>query len=143
MSDSDDLDAIRAAKREALLESASGDRGRPTEREGADSAPTEPVHVESRADLERLAADHRLVLVDFHADWCGPCQLLEPIVRELAAGTEAAVAKVDVDALPDLAREHRVQGVPTLVLLVDGEPAERLVGVRDYGTLEALVEQHA
>ncbi len=143
MSESDDLDAIRARKREALRERATGRHAGPAERAGPDAAPTEPVHVESRAELDRLVADHRLVLADFYADWCGPCQLLEPTVRELAEATEAAVAKVDIDALPALARELRVQGVPTLFLYVDGEPAERLVGVQDYGTLEALVERHA
>jgi thioredoxin 1 len=93
--------------------------------------------------LTRLTAQQRIVLADFYADWCGPCQMLEPTVREIAQNTAAAVAKIDIDALPQLAQELRVQGVPSVFLYVDGEPVERMVGVQDYGTLEGLIEQYA
>ena len=143
MSDSDDIDALRARRREELLQQADGGTAQPAAG-GADTAtPTEPIHVESPDHLDRLAAEHRIVLADFYADWCGPCKMLEPTVAELAAKTEAAVAKVDVDAMPGLAQELGVRGVPSLFLYVDGEPVKRLVGVQDYGTLADLVEQFA
>jgi thioredoxin 1 len=140
MSETDDIDAIRERRRQELLQSSAGDG---TDDRTGQRAPDEPVHVGSKAELEQLAATHRIVLADFYADWCGPCKMLEPTVREIAQKTEAAVAKVDVDALPGLAQELRVQGVPSLFLYVDGEPVKRLVGVQDYGTLSSLVEQYA
>jgi thioredoxin 1 len=140
MSESDDIDAIRERKRRELQQRADGQS---TSVASSPATPTEPVHVDSKAELTQLAADHQVVLADFYADWCGPCQMLEPTVREIAQNTPAAVAKVDVDALPGLAQEMRVQGVPSLFLYVDGEPVKRLVGVQDYGTLESLIEQYA
>ena len=142
MSESDDIDAIREKRLQELQQRAGGAQGsQPT---GAtEPGPSEPVHVHSKAELTELAGRHKVVLADFYADWCGPCKMLEPTVREIAQNTPAAVAKVDVDALPQLAQEMRVQGVPSLFLYVDGEPVKRMVGVQDYGTLESLVEQYA
>jgi thioredoxin len=70
------------------------------------------------------------VLVDFYADWCGPCQMLSPTLERLAnelAG-KARIVKVNIDHSPDLAREYRVQAVPTLVAFLDGEAAGRAEG---------------
>jgi len=82
-------------------------------------------------------------LVDFYADWCGPCQMLEPVVESIAADTDATVAKVDVDANRGLAAEYGVRGVPTLLLFADGEPVERLVGMQDESRLRSAIEEHA
>jgi thioredoxin 1 len=136
-SDSEDIEAIRERKRERLAAQLDEEGS-----ESGESVATEPVHVESEAHLNELVADHDVVLVDFYADWCGPCQMLEPVVESIAAETAATVAKVDVDALQGLAREYGVQGVPTLFLFADGEPAERLVGMQDENRLRSLVEQH-
>lgn len=97
------------------------------------------VHVRSGDHLAAVIASNRTVLVDFYADWCGPCQMLEPIVERLAAETPATVAKVDIDELRELARENEVQGVPTMLLYEDGELSERIVGLREEGTLRDLV----
>jgi thioredoxin 1 len=64
---------------------------------------------------------------------------MEPAIEAVAAETDVAVAKVDVDVNQALAGELGVRGVPTVVLFVDGEPAERLVGAQDRATLERLV----
>ncbi len=143
MSDADDLDSIRKQKLEELQQRTDGPTSGSGHAAGSPAAPAEPVHIESKQDLTRLTAEQRIVLADFYADWCGPCQMLEPTVREIAQNTAAAVAKIDIDALPQLAQELRVQGVPSLFLYVDGEPVERMVGVQDYGTLEGLIEQYA
>jgi thioredoxin 1 len=108
---------------------------------GAQS-PDEPLHVDGRAGLEETVAGHDVVLVDFYADWCGPCKMLEPVVESVAAGTAATVAKVDIDANQGLAAEYSVRGVPTLLLFVDGEPVERLVGMQEESRLRSLVESH-
>ena len=142
MSESDDIDAIRERKLQELRgEDAKPDRG---ESDAAGQpAPDEPIHIDSPDELQAVADKYDVVLVDFHADWCGPCQMLEPIVKQIASTTSAAVAKVDIDALPSLAQQHRVQGVPTLMVYADGEPAERMVGVQDEATLRSVVERFA
>ncbi|GAB7090099.1 thioredoxin [Halorubrum luteum] len=105
--------------------------------------PTEPIHIEGRDHLNRVVETHSVVLVDCYADWCGPCQMLEPTIEELAAESDAAVAKVDVDAHPGLAQQLGVRGVPTLVLYADGEAVERTSGVQDKATLQALIGRYA
>jgi len=104
--------------------------------------PTEPIHVDDTAALDTAVDDHGVVLVDFYADWCGPCQMLEPVVETVAAETDAAVAKVDVDANQSLAAAYGVRGVPTLVLFSEGEPVEEIVGVQPEDQLRALVGQY-
>ena len=106
------------------------------------SAPTEPVHVDGQSELDDAVADYDVVLADFYADWCGPCQMLEPVVEALAAETDAAVAKVDVDENQQLATAYGVRGVPTLVLFADGEQVEEIVGVQGEDELRSLVEQY-
>jgi thioredoxin 1 len=95
----------------------------------------EPIHVTSKEHLDELVAEHDVVLVDFYADWCGPCKMLEPTVEEIAAETDAAVLKVDIDELQDLARDAGVRSVPTLQFYAGGEEAKRLIGVQDKDDL--------
>jgi len=106
------------------------------------ATPNEPLHVDGQSQLDDIVTDHDVVLVDFYADWCGPCQMLEPIVETLAAETAATVAKVDVDANQQLAAAHDVRGVPTLVLFADGEPVEKIVGLNGEDELRTLVETY-
>ena len=102
----------------------------------------EPVHVRSEAHLQDLIRESHVLLVDFYADWCGPCKMLKPIVERLAAETDATVAKVDIDRLQNLAEANNVQGVPTMFLYVDGELREQLVGLREESTLREFVTDH-
>nr|WP_199242129.1 thioredoxin [Halorubrum sp. SD626R] len=103
----------------------------------------EPIHVESGDHFNDLLAEDGVVLADFYADWCGPCQMLEPVVEELAAETDATVAKIDVDQLQQLAQQYRVQGVPTMYLFDSGEQVERMVGVQQKDELRSLISQYA
>ncbi|WP_435069670.1 thioredoxin [Haloplanus sp. C73] len=105
--------------------------------------PSEPIHIDGGAKLSETVAESGLVLADFYADWCGPCQMLEPIVETIAAETDATVAKIDIDANQQLAAEYGVQGAPTLVLFADGQPAERLVGMQGEAQLRSVIEAHA
>jgi thioredoxin 1 len=140
----EDIEEIRRQKMEELRNRAGdGTDGSDGSDGNGEGTPAEPVHVDGRADLDGFVADHDVVLADFYADWCGPCKMLEPVVESIAAETDAAVAKVDVDASQGLAAEYGVQGVPTLVLFADGEPAERLVGMQEERRLRSLVESHA
>ncbi|MGB9957929.1 thioredoxin [Haloferax prahovense] len=139
MSD-DELNDIRKQKREQLESELRGDGGS-TAKETTPS-PSEPIHVDGADELEDAVSSNDVVLVDFYADWCGPCKMLEPTVKKLAQNTDAAVAKVDVDANQELAAQYQVRGVPTMVLFADGEAVEQLVGVRGYDDLKNLVEAH-
>jgi thioredoxin 1 len=105
--------------------------------------PDEPVHVEGRDHLGDVVASNDVVVVDFYADWCGPCQMLEPVLESVAADTAAAVAKVDVDRHQDIAGEFGVQGIPMLAVFAGGKQVEELVGLQEQDTFVSLVEQYA
>ena len=71
------------------------------------------------------------VLVDFWATWCGPCQMVGPVIEEVAGEvTDAKICKVDVDANPELAKEYRVMSIPTLMVFKNGEAVKRDVGAK-------------
>ncbi|WP_123538439.1 thioredoxin [Halosimplex salinum] len=134
----DDIEEIRRQKLEEL-------RSRETDRadESEPRSPSEPISVDGTEELTETVTEHDVVLADFYADWCGPCQMLEPVVETVAAETDATVAKVDVDANQQLAAEYGVRGVPTLVLFADGQPVERLAGMQDEARLRSVIEAHA
>jgi thioredoxin 1 len=113
-----------------------------TAAETTDEAPTEPIHVDGQAELSEVVSDYDVVLADFYADWCGPCQMLEPVIAGIAANTGAAVAKVDVDANQQLAAAYGVRGVPTLVLFADGEQESKMVGMQQEAQLRTLLENY-
>ena len=106
------------------------------------TAPEEPVHVAGPDHFQELIGSG-VVLVDFYADWCGPCKMPEPVVESIAAETATTVLTVDVDSQQALARDYDIQGVPTLFLFVDGEQVEHLVGAQDEETVRSLVAAHA
>lgn len=142
MSESDRLDEIRAQKREELLaEHGDGESTADGTAAGTES-PSEPIHVDGADHLSELLADHDVVFADFFADWCGPCKQLEPTVEQLAAQTDAAVVKVDIDANQQLAAQYGVRSVPTMVLFADGEVAEQVVGVRGADRLADLIGRY-
>ncbi|WP_459191962.1 thioredoxin [Halosimplex sp. J119] len=114
-----------------------------TATDGSAETPNEPVHVDGESELDALVDGTSIVLADFYADWCGPCRMLEPVVERLAAETDAAVAKIDVDANQPLAGAYGVRGVPTLVLFADGEQVEEVVGAQSEEQLRSLIERYA
>ena len=84
-----------------------------------------------------------LVLVDFYADWCGPCKMLAPVLEELAAEiTGAKVVKVNVDDAKALAIEYKVSSIPNLTLLKDGEIVHQDVGFKPKEVLVQLIDSH-
>lgn len=83
-----------------------------------------------------------VTLVDFYADWCGPCRQIAPIVEELAdelKGT-AHIAKVDVETAPETASGFGVTSIPTLILFKDGKELKRVVGIKDKDSLKSMIE---
>jgi thioredoxin 1 len=106
--------------------------------EDPSSASDKPIAVTDRADLESFLETDPVVVVEFQAEWCGPCQMVEPIIGGFAASSDATVLTVDVDN-SDLPSAFDVRGLPTFVVFVDGQKTEERVGVQSYDELQALV----
>ena len=76
------------------------------------------------------------VLVDFWAEWCGPCKMIAPILEEIATEEQGlSIAKVNVDDSPDLARRYGIMSIPALILFQNGEPAKTMVGAKPKSAL--------
>ncbi len=87
--------------------------------------------------------DAELVLVDFYADWCGPCKLAEPILENLAQDyqNKAKIAKVNVDQYPQIASKYQVMSIPTTILFKDGKEVARQVGFSGRKPFEDLIKK--
>ena len=99
------------------------------------------LRVTSQNFEEEVLKSDKTVLVDFYADWCGPCKMLSPIVDEVAKEmSEIKVVKVNVDEAQDLAMNYQVMSIPTLVVIKNGKEAKRSVGLIDKSEIKNLVK---
>lgn len=86
---------------------------------------------------ELLSGSDLPVLVDFYADWCGPCQMMSPIVEQVNAQLkqQLRVVKINTDKYPQIASQHHIHALPTLVLFKQGQPVDRIEGVMQTNAL--------
>ena len=83
-----------------------------------------------------------ITIVDFYADWCGPCKMLNPILERVSEKSKANICKVNVEDDKDLARQFGVKGIPFLAVLKDGKLVEQSVGLKDEKTILDMIERH-
>jgi thioredoxin len=95
-------------------------------------------------DWQAIESDPKATLVDFWAEWCGPCRAIAPAFQKLADNyqNQFNFAKVNVDESPELAAKLGIRGIPTLLLIKDGKVVEQLIGARSYDELARALEAH-
>ena len=101
---------------------------------------SKPIHL-NYPNFNKLV-DHNLVLVDFWAEWCGPCRMVGPIVEEVGVEYEgkAVVAKVDVDSNPGITAKYGIRNIPTILYFKDGDVADKQVGAVPKSTIVGKLE---
>ncbi len=101
------------------------------------------VFISSDASFEQDISTG-VVLVDFWAEWCGPCQVMIPRLGELATkmGAEAKIMKMNVDENPQTPQKFRIMSIPTMIVFKDGKPVEQLVGIKSVDDLEVTLKKY-
>ena len=101
----------------------------------------EIIKVNSQNFEEEVIKSEKTVLIDFYADWCGPCKMLSPIIDEIAEeNSDIKVVKVNVDDSQDLAMKYQVMSIPTLVVIKNREEVNRSVGLIDKSQVANLIK---
>lgn len=86
----------------------------------------------TKDEFELILNDNKVVFVDFWATWCGPCQMISPIIEQIADEyvEKMPVVKIDIDQNSELAEEYKIMSIPTVILFKDGKEIQRLVGAK-------------
>ena len=94
----------------------------------------------TKENFDEIKAESKTVLLDFYADWCGPCRMVAPIVHEIAdERDDIVVGKINVDEQPELAMQFGVMSIPTLVVLKNGEVVNQAMGARPKAQILAML----
>lgn len=92
---------------------------------------------------QEIQEENRPILIDFYADWCGPCQMLKPVIEDLSTSTQhTKVVKINIDQEPELANQFQVMSIPTLIYLKDGRIANSLVGYHPKNQILSMIGEH-
>lgn len=98
------------------------------------------LHITKENFESEVMNSEKPVLVDFWASWCGPCQMVAPVIEELSEEvTDVKICKINVDEEPELAAQFRVMNIPTLLLIKDGTVASRAVGAQEKDELLDMI----
>jgi thioredoxin 1 len=105
---------------------------------------SEKVQTLTDGNFEQAISAGQVVLVDFWAEWCGPCRRLAPTVDELAGDYDGkmVVGKLNVDENPNVAGRFSIRGIPTLLLFKGGQVVEQVVGLADKAALKKVIDKH-
>jgi thioredoxin 1 len=100
-------------------------------------------HIRTSSELKLVVETHDKVVVDFYADWCGPCKMMTPLLEDLSYEylNDILFVKVDVDAAPELAQEHEVMSIPTIKIYKDNKLIDSLNGFIPKSILKAKILQ--
>lgn len=99
------------------------------------------LHVNNN-NFDSVKTSDKPVLLDFYADWCGPCRMVAPVVEQIAEeNPQYLIGKINVDKEPELARKFNVLSIPTLVVLKDGKVISQSAGARPKADILALLER--
>lgn len=102
----------------------------------------EPINVSESSWDEEVINSDLPVMVDFWAEWCGPCKMIAPAVHDLAEEYTGKmnVAKVDVDNAPNIAMKYGIRSIPALIFFKDGQPVDQVVGALPKGALKKKID---
>ncbi len=103
---------------------------------------SELINLNKESFSKVISSENKTILIDFWAPWCGPCKALTPILEDIAneKGDQVGVYKVNVDENTDLAQEHGVQSIPTLLLYKNGSLSDTIVGLKSKEELIQLID---
>ena len=112
-------------------------------RDPSSTAAADVIHLTEQNFDEALVSTHGLVMVDFWAEWCGPCRAIAPVLEDLVSETRVTLAKVNVDENPGLAARYSIRSIPTILFVKDGTVVDRVIGAVPKAVLQAVITARA
>jgi thioredoxin 1 len=98
----------------------------------------------NKENTDEVLKNNELVLLDFHATWCGPCKTLNPLLNELAHENEGVIiGKVNVDENGDLASNYGVRGIPTIIFFKNGKEVDKIVGLKSKSEFQSMIDEYS